>query len=216
MTAPIEFWFDFSSPYAYFAANEIDERLKRFRRPILWRPFLLGVAFRETGMGPISQAPLRGRYAIHDCRRIAGMLDLPFNLHEDFPFPSQALARAFYWLEARSLQSAIKFAKAAFATYFGVGHDLREPEAVIALATEFTDRPDLLVEWLGDEKAKRVLRERTAEALSKGVFGSPFVLVDGEPFWGWDRLPMVEAWLEPPVGLAKARVELVAADESVR
>jgi hypothetical protein len=40
------------------------------------------------------------------------------------------------------------------------------------------------------------VRKRTAEALEKGVFGSPFFLVGRESFWGWDRLPMIEAWLE--------------------
>ena len=51
MATPIEFWFDFSSPYAYFAAMEVDARLARFERAVQWRPFLLGVAFKKTGMG---------------------------------------------------------------------------------------------------------------------------------------------------------------------
>ncbi|MBZ0163729.1 MAG: 2-hydroxychromene-2-carboxylate isomerase [Notoacmeibacter sp.] len=196
MTSPVEFWFDFSSPYAYFAAVEIDERLGRFGKPVVWRPFLLGVAFRRTGIGPVNQIPMRGEYAIHDCHRIAATLDIPFRLRADFPFPSQALARAFYWFDARNPELAIDFAMAAFETYFGQGLALADAESVIALAARFTDQFELVSEWLACDEARLVLRKRTMEALDKGVFGSPFVLVGDEPFWGWDRLPMVEAWLE--------------------
>ncbi len=200
MTGPVEFWFDFSSPYAYFAAAEVDRRLAPFGREVVWRPFLIGVAFQLTGMGPVSQAPLRGAYALRDCRRIADMLKLPFNLREDFPYPSQAVARAFYWFDQEDPVIAVRFAKAAFAAYFGEGRDLRGVESVQALAMPFTDGRDGLAQWLSSQEAKVVLRERTAEALDKGVFGSPFFLVDGEPFWGWDRLPMVEAWLRQHEG----------------
>ena len=43
---------------------------------------------------------------------------------------------------------------------------------------------------------KERVKTVSAEALEKGVFGSPFFLVDGEPFWGWDRISMLESWLE--------------------
>ena len=46
------------------------------------------------------------------------------------------------------------------------------------------------------EPMKTRVKAATDEAIAKGVFGSPFFLVDGEPFWGWDRMPMLESWLE--------------------
>ena len=49
-TDPIEFWFDFSSAYAYFASAGIDNLAQRHGRSVLWRPFMLGVAFKHTGM----------------------------------------------------------------------------------------------------------------------------------------------------------------------
>lgn len=198
MVDAIEFWFDFSSPYAYFAAIEIDERLGRFGRPIRWRPLLLGVAFQKTGMGPLSQMPLRGNYAQHDWVRIAGMLNVPFILRDDHPMPSQSLARAYYWFLERHAEQAVPFARAAFDVYFGQGKDLRAAEDVVSLARGFTEEHDTLSHWLAGTEAKVVLRERTGEALAKGIFGSPFFLIDGEPFWGWDRLRMAEAWLRNP------------------
>jgi 2-hydroxychromene-2-carboxylate isomerase len=63
---PIEFWFDFSSPYTYFAAQSVDEIARRHHRTLIWRQFLLGVLFRTTDMTPLIQIALRGDYARHD------------------------------------------------------------------------------------------------------------------------------------------------------
>jgi 2-hydroxychromene-2-carboxylate isomerase len=202
MPATIEFWFDFSSPYAYFASLDIERRLARFQNVILWRPYLLGVAYQTTGMQPLSLTPMRGDYARHDWKRIAESTGVPFILCEDHPFPSQSLARAYYWLAEREPDHAVAFAKAAFHHYFGEGRSLRPTDAVLALAGGYTDKADSLRCWLDTDEARQVLRKRTAEALDKGVFGSPFFLVGREPFWGWDRLPMIEAWLERPASEA--------------
>lgn len=192
---PIEFWFDFSSPYAYFAALEIDRRLGDCGRAVLWRPYLIGVAFKVTGMSALASMPLRGEYARHDWRRIADLLGVPFVLRDDHPFPSQALARAYYWFVEREPDWAVAFAKAGFETYFGRGEDLREAADVVRLAARFTEQPVALAAWLDSDAARQVLRARTTEALDKRVFGSPFFLVDGEPFWGWDRMGMLADWV---------------------
>ncbi len=92
---PVEFWFDFSSPYGYFAAHEIDTRMERCGRAVLWRPFMLGAVFKLTGMAPLVAMPLRGDYARRDCDRIARKLGVPFCILESHPYPSQMVARAF-------------------------------------------------------------------------------------------------------------------------
>ena len=52
-----------------------------------------------------------------------------------------------------------------------------------------------VAEGIAEPAIKTRVKEISEEGVAKGVFGSPFVLVDGEPFWGWDRLPMVDRWL---------------------
>jgi len=193
MSAPIEFWFDFSSPYAYFAANSVESRLSRFGRTILWRPFLLGAAFKITGMGSLTHTPMRGDYAKRDWKRIADSMSLPFSLPNHHPYRSQNSARTYYWLEENAPESATLFAKRAFAAHFEQGKDLTEKGAVLSLLPE---APATLGNWLDSADAKAVLKSKTDEAISKGVFGSPFFIVDGEPFWGWDRLAFVERLLE--------------------
>src|SRR6266852_5103313 len=111
--SPIEFYFDFSSPYGYLAAMQIDALARRHGRGVEWRPFLLGAAFKETGQRPLTEQALRGPYHRRDFDRSARLLGVPFRLPEPFPFASLAACRAFYWLAdgdpaaARSLALAL-------------------------------------------------------------------------------------------------------------
>ncbi|HZG68897.1 MAG TPA: 2-hydroxychromene-2-carboxylate isomerase [Herpetosiphonaceae bacterium] len=192
---PIEFWFDFSSPYAYFAAHSIDEIAQRHGRTLVWRPFLLGVAFRATGMMPLIQIPLRGNYARHDWERLARFMNVPFHLPEKHPIAALAASRMFYWIEQQDGARAAEFAKRVFHAYFAEGIDISDVEDVaeIGVGCGF-ERADL-VAAAADAAMKERLRAVTDEALGRGIFGSPFVIVDGEPFWGVDRLSVVDEWL---------------------
>src|SRR5258708_23932521 len=80
---PIEFWFDFSSGYAYFAAQEIDALGARVKRSILWRPYMLGTAFKVTGMRGLSSTPVKGDYARYDWARASRKKGVPFAPPED-------------------------------------------------------------------------------------------------------------------------------------
>ncbi len=195
MTGEIEFWFDFSSPYAYFAALEIEALAARHRRPLIWRPFLLGTAFAATGMQPLANMPVRGDYARHDWMRLARRAGIPFTLPAGFPAATLAAARAFYWLEAARPDLTAPFVLAVFRTYFSEGRAIHEPEEILTLAAGLGADRDHLRPALADPMLKAKLRAINDEAMRRGIFGSPFIIADGEPFWGADRLPMVEDWL---------------------
>lgn len=196
MNAPIEFWFDFSSGYAYFAAHEIDGLAARHDRTVTWRPFMLGVAFKVTGSLGLSRTPMKGDYARHDWARIARLRNLPLVFHPEHPITQLPATRAFYWLERERPSHCNAFARAAFGAYFGEGRDLRDNEVVAALATPLgIDRQQLLL-GMTEPAIKERAKAMSDEALAKNVFGSPFFIADGEPFWGWDRLPMLERWLK--------------------
>ena len=72
MLQPIDFYFDFSSPYGYFASTQIDALAAKFKREVTWRPFLLGVVFKVSGAKPLIELPLKGDYFKHDFERTAG------------------------------------------------------------------------------------------------------------------------------------------------
>ena len=191
MADPIDFYFDFSSPYGYLASTRIDAIADRHGRSVTWRPFVLGAAFKVTGQRPLVEQPLRGEYANRDFARSARLLGVPLELPEPFPFFALAASRACYWVGDAARAKAL--AKAIYHAAFGEGRDVTPVATVAEIAR------GLGIEGVeqGVEKpeTKAKLREATDEALARGVFGSPFFIVDGEPFWGHDRLEHVERWL---------------------
>ena len=195
MPAPIDFYFDFSSPYGYLASTRIDALAARHGREVNWRPFLLGVAFKRTGQRPLVELPLRGPYHERDFARSARLLGVPFRPPASFPFASLAAARAFYWLADRNAALAKALAHAVFGAAFAEGRDVTPPGVVADLAAPLGVERTALLSALDDPAVKERLKRENEAALDRGVFGSPFVIVDGEPFWGHDRLDHVDRWL---------------------
>ena len=196
MAAPIEFWFDFSSPYGFLGSRRIDDIAARHGRGVLWRPFLLGVLFQTTGQKPLLLQPLRGPYALRDLERTARLYGEPFRLPQPFPFSSVGAARFFYWLDERNSAAAVAYAKAVYARAFVEGAAVAGAEEAVEVAARLGhDRAEALAA-LQRPEVKQRLKEINDEALRKGVFGSPFFIVDGEPFWGHDHLDQVERWIE--------------------
>ncbi len=196
MNAPIDFYFDFSSPYGYLAAQRIDEIGVRHGREVAWRPTLLGAVFKITGAGPLPQTPMKGVYAEIDMPRAARLLGVSFTWPTPCPFNSLAACRTYYWLADEEPAKAKAFAKAVFTAAFAEGRDMRETGAVIDAAQTLGVERQTVTDALADPAVKARLKEEVDAAIARGVFGSPFFIIDGEPFWGHDRLDQVERWLE--------------------
>jgi 2-hydroxychromene-2-carboxylate isomerase len=191
MAEPIDFYFDFSSPYGYLASTEIDALAARHGRSVTWRPFVLGAAFKLTGQRALTEQPMRGDYARRDFARSARLLGVPLKLPEPFPFFALAASRACYWVEVPSQAKAL--AKALYHTAFGEGRDITPVPVVAEIARGLGIEG--LEQGLEQPATKAALRDATDQALARGVFGSPFFFVDGEPFWGHDRLGQLDRWL---------------------
>lgn len=195
MSEPLEFYFDFSSPYGYLAAERIDELAAKYGRKVKWRPVLLGVIFKATGAAPLTTVPLKGDYAKLDFVRSARFMGIPYNPPSRFPLPTQMAARAYYWLHDRDCAMARAFAKAVYRAFFVEDRDVSDPEVVLAIAAAVGADRAAVAEAVESPEIKECLKAEVAAALEKGVFGSPFILCDGEPFMGADRLPQLEARL---------------------
>ena len=196
MADPIDFYFDFSSPYGYLASQVIDELAASHGRTVIWRPFLLGAVFKQTGSAPLVSIPLKGEYAKRDLPRTARLMNLPLDMTPDFPFMSVAACRAFYWLCDRDRETANALAKRLLRAAFGEARSIAKAESVIEFASEFDLDTAELGAALQDPAVKERLRQEVDAAIERGVFGSPYIFVDGEPFWGVDHLPQVERWME--------------------
>jgi len=193
--APLEFYFDFSSPYGYLASERIDALAAQYGRTVKWRPVLLGVIFKATGAAPLTTVPLKGDYARLDFVRSARFMGIPYRPPSRFPLPTQMAARAYYWLHDRDCAMARAFAHAVYRALFVDDRDISDPEVVLAIAAAVGADRAALGEAVESPEIKARLKAEVAAALEMGVFGSPFILCDGEPFMGADRLPQLEARL---------------------
>jgi 2-hydroxychromene-2-carboxylate isomerase len=195
MANPIDFYFDFSSPYGYFASTKIDELAAKHGRAVTWHPILLGAVFKITGGQPLATIPLKNSYSAHDMARSARLLNVPFKLPTKFPVAGQAPSRAFYWVGDKDPALAKKLAHALYRAYFAEDRDISSPEVTSNVAAKIGVDKGGLTQALNDPAVKERLRTEVDAAIERGVFGSPYIVIDGEPFWGADRLDQVERWL---------------------
>ncbi len=196
MDAPLDFYFDFSSPYGHLASQLIGPLAARHGREVAWRPFLLGVVLKETGAAPLTQVPLKGEYSMRDIQRSARFHGLPeFRLPARFPIPTQSPARIVLWQRARDAAVVPALVRALYGAYFHEGRDISDPEVAADVATTAGLDRAAARAAVDDPEVKEALRRETAQAMAAGVCGSPFVVVDGEPFWGLDRFDQIERWL---------------------
>ncbi|MGD9954334.1 MAG: 2-hydroxychromene-2-carboxylate isomerase [Burkholderiales bacterium] len=195
MPAPIEFWFDFSSPYGYIASELIDEVAARHGREVNRYPILLGPIFKAVGTAPLALLPIKGDYARIDFARTARHHKVAFRLPASFPVGTQVAARAFYLIADDDPARARDFARRVYRAYFAEGRDVADIAEVLALASASGADARALAEPLKGEAIKERVKAQVDRAMRSGVFGSPHFIVDGEPFWGVDRIPMMEEWM---------------------
>lgn len=194
--SPIDFYFDFSSPYGYFASTRIEALAARHGREVRWHPVLLGVLFKTVGTQPLTVYPVKGDYAFHDFERTARFHRIPYNRPPRFPLPTQTAARAMLWTMERHGQArAVQLMHALFAAMFVDGVALDEANEVLRIAEELGIAREELAAGIDSDTIRDRLRAGTAAALERGVFGAPFMIVDGEAFWGFDRFDQLEAHL---------------------
>lgn len=189
--APLHFHFDFISPYGYFASLRIEDLAARHGRTVRWHPMLLGVSVMKVmGLKPLLDTPLKGPYTERDVLRYAREHRVPMQRQPADPVMQPlACARAMAWAAAHRPQQAAHVAHRLYAAYWGQGLDLSTPQSLApVLGAE-------LAEAAASEEAARLLRAEVDSALSAGIFGSPTVVVDGEPFWGIDKFEQIERWL---------------------
>lgn len=192
---PVDFYFEFSSPYGYIASQLADEFEERIGRPLAWRPFLLGPVFKATGGAPLVAIPMKGEYSRRDFARSARFHKVPFRIPDNFPINTVAACRAFYWVDERDPVKARALAKALYRAFFVDNRDISAPATVVEIAAPLGIDAAALAAALEDPALKDRTKREVDAAMARGVFGSPFFVIDGEPFWGVDRMPMAEEWV---------------------
>lgn len=196
MSDSIDFYFDFISPYAYIASQQIERIAARHNRAVNWRPVLLGITVMKVmGLKPLTETPLKSDYLRHDGERMAKVFGVPFRYHGLKGHNSLAACRAFLWIGKTDTALAVRFAHAVFKALWVEGRDITPVETVAQIAASLRIDGAALTAAVTSDAGKQALNAAVEAAIGRGVFGVPYIIADGEPLWGTDRLWMLDYWL---------------------
>ena len=196
MAAAIDFYFDFTSPYGYLAAERIDALAAKYQREVNWHAILLGFIFKQTGQVPPMQVPLKGEYVIHDMARSARYVGVPLKFPAEFPKMTITAARGFYWLNDQNPALAKTFARHVYRAYFVDNLDVGNAGVIADIAHSAGVDRTAFTSNVQSDAVKERFKNESDRAIARKVFGSPYFIVDNEPFWGVDRMEQLEHWLK--------------------
>jgi 2-hydroxychromene-2-carboxylate isomerase len=201
MTTPVTFYFDLGSPYAYLAAERLPALIQE---PVRWQPILLGGLFKLTGRSSWALGDYRRRQAgMAEIEQRARRYGLPAMRWPD-PWPSDYLFAMRAATYAFSVGRGHELTQLAFRSAFRAGRDLSISAQVLLACEEAGLDPAAVQRATEDPEVKLALREATGAAYELGAFGVPTVAVEGELFWGDDRLEDAAAHLRRLTGSRSA------------
>jgi len=192
----LEFYFDFISPYGYLGSLGIVEVAARHGCKVDWRPTLLGVSVMGVmGLPPLGETPLKGPYMANDFPRCFRLQGVPLKMGGNGSMAPLPAGRAFSWIKAQDRSAAVRFAQRVYRGQWSEGIDMSSVDNLAAAGEALGfDRRELIAA-LDDPEVKALHRASVDAAIELGVFGVPTFHIDGELFWGHDRLPHVDRWL---------------------
>ena len=194
---PLHFYFDFISPFGYFASLRIEALAARHGRSVEWHAMLLGVSvLKVMGLKSLLDTPLKGDYIRREAKRYMRRHHLQLKRDLDDPvMDPRAAGRAFHWVKQQRPKLAASLAQAIYHAYWVEGRELSTAAALAEIALPDGIDCDWLAAGIQSEEAGPLLRNAVDTSLKAGIFGSPTVLIDGEPFWGTETLGLAEEWL---------------------
>ena len=191
---PLQFWFEFASTYSYLAAMRIEPLAAAAGVSVELRPFLLGPIFAAQGWNdsPFNLYEAKGRYMWRDLERLCERYGLPFR--RPSVFPRSGLTAARVALAFADAGWALPFVRAVYTANFAEDRDIGRKEVIAELLESLGEDARSVLERAAAPEIKARLREQTEAAQAAGIFGAPSFVVDGELFWGDDRLEQALAF----------------------
>lgn len=192
----IEFLWDISSSYSYLASTQIDAVGVRHRIDVIWRPVLIGALFKHTGNVSPATVPAKAMYIMQDMQRWADYYDIPFRgLPSSFPINSLLPLRAVIAAQQVSDEKAVALSKALFHSHWVDDQDPSQADVLCALCEDVGLDGAKILAQTQNPMIKEQLKQNTNDAIERGVFGCPSFFVGDTLFWGNDRLPLLEHFL---------------------
>jgi len=193
--AALDFWYDFSSPFAYMGAVRVQDAARRAGLTddqVRWRPMLLGALFKAVGQANVpleTFSPAKQRYFKHELVRLAAAAGAPYRWPSRFPMRTTTALRVALLLDGEDRR---RFSLRVFDAYWGEDQDISEGSVLEGLLSELS-LPTSLLEQAGSDESRKALITETSAAQAASVFGAPTFIIPatGERFWGQDRLHLV-------------------------
>ena len=186
MTKFIDFYFDFSSPYAYIGYKEIKKLEKKNPFKIKFMPIFLGGLHNAAGITPAAFIKLKSKYMIEDTKLVSKKKNISFHFNSYFPIKTVNFMRGV--LIAEKDDSEKNFIEKIFNAIWMDGLNMNDPIVINKVLKNIDLNPEIFLKKVSDQKVKDKLRKLTDDALKKKIFGVPAFVVNKKMFWGQDRL----------------------------
>lgn len=199
----VDFFFDYSSTNSYFAAFMLPEICRKHDAIVNWMPIHSAALFRGTGFDVMAMTRRKARYLWRDHQRYAEFTGLPFRKPSRFPIKTSAALRATLMIpglagenpDNYTVSIMAEFAQAVMRAYWERDVDIADIALLESLGESIGIDSGRLTAAANSADARARLAKVTDDAIARGVFGAPMFVVDGEIFWGKDRLDFVERLL---------------------
>ena len=196
MNKSVEFFFDLGSPTAYLAHTQLPKICAETDSQLVYHPILLGGIFKTTGNASPVSIPAKGRYMQQDLARFARRYQVELNFNPHFPINTLLLMRATTGVQMHLPDRFVEFIDRLFRALWVDKRNLNDPATVTQVLEQGGFDPQQILDLSNDEEVKARLKDKTEQALKRGVFGAPSMFVGDELFFGQDRLDFVRQALD--------------------
>ena len=186
MIKPLEFYFDFISPYSFLAHKQIRKIENKEGIKIIYKPILLGGLHNLHGIKAPAFIPAKAKHMVRDCKLIAEKNNIRFKFNSYFPIRSLNLMRGVLVAEEDNVKKY--YIDNIFNTIWQDGLNMNDEIVIQKILQNLNINPKTFSLRTTSSLIKDLLRKKTNEAYEKGVFGAPTFIVNNKIFWGQDRI----------------------------
>lgn len=191
MNKTVEFFFDLGSPASYLAHTQLPLLCRDTGATLVHRPMLLGAVFQATGNASPAMIPAKGHYMLRDLARFAERYGVPMRFNPHFPINTLTLMRLLVAVQLHQPERFDDALQALFQAIWVEGINMGDPAKVAEVLNAAGFDAQALQPQIAEQQVKDALKASTEEAVKRGVFGAPTCFVNGEMFFGQDRLEFV-------------------------
>ena len=186
MIKPLEFYFDFISPYSFLAHKQIREMENKEGIKVIYKPVLLGGLHNLHGIKAPAFIPAKAKHMVRDCKLIAEKNDIRFKFNAYFPIKTLNLMRGVLVAEEDNVKKY--YIDNIFNTIWQDGLNMNDTIVIQKILQNLNINPKTFSLRINSSLIKDLLKKKTNEAHQRGVFGAPTFVVNNKIFWGQDRI----------------------------